>query len=98
MTVALVLKIAAFVVPLGFDTFAVAVLLGLRRLSPFRPAVTFAVFEALMPLVGFWLGRQAGRWLETPAAILGGLVLIGVAAHLARETLEDKDETERLSF
>jgi hypothetical protein len=26
------LKIAAFVVPLGFDTFAVAVLLGLRRM------------------------------------------------------------------
>jgi putative Mn2+ efflux pump MntP len=98
MTVAQVLKIAAFVVPLGLDTFAVAVLLGLRRLSPFPPAVTFALFEAVMPIVGLALGYLAGRQLETLATVLGGLVLICVAVHLGRETLESENESERFSF
>ena len=37
-------KTAAFVIPLGFDTLAVAVVLGLRGMRPLRPALTFAFF------------------------------------------------------
>jgi len=38
-------RIIAFVIPLGFDTLAVAIALGLRGIGPFRPALVFAAFE-----------------------------------------------------
>ncbi len=91
------LEIAAFVVPLGLDTFAVAVALGLRGVRPFRPAVTFAFFEAVMPLIGLLLGRVVGERFETPAVLLGGAVLLAVAAHMLKEALEN-DEAGNLSF
>ena len=62
-------KIAAFVVPLGFDTFAVAVLLGLRGMRPLRPAATFTFFEGVMPLVGLLIGRLVGARFKTPAVL-----------------------------
>jgi putative Mn2+ efflux pump MntP len=96
--IALLLKIVAFVIPLGFDTAAVAVLLGLRGIHPLRPALTFAVFEAVMPLIGLWLGRVIGARYEAMATVLGGLILLGVAGHLLKEVLEEEDETSDLSF
>jgi len=91
-------KVAAFVIPLGFDTLAVAIALGLRGMSPLRPALVFAFFEAVMPLIGLLLGRFIGERFETPAVILGGIVLLAVAAYMLKEALEDKEETENLSF
>lgn len=94
----MLLKVAAFVVPLGFDTLAVAVLLGLGRVRPLRPALTFTVFEAAMPLFGLFLGHAIGVRYETPAVVLGGVVLLGVAIHIAKEALEETDEAANLSF
>lgn len=94
----MLLKIAVFVVPLGFDTLAVAVALGFRGLLPLRPALTFALFEAVMPLVGLLLGRVIGARFETPAVVLGGIVLFAVALYMLKETLEEEDDTENLSF
>ncbi len=94
----MLLKIAAFVVPLGFDTFAVAIALGLRGVAPLRPAVAFAFFEAAMPLLGLLLGHFVGARFETPAVVAGGVVLLGVAAYIFKEALEDEDESENLSF
>jgi putative Mn2+ efflux pump MntP len=81
------LKIAAFVLPLGFDTFAVALLLGLRGMRPLRPAATFTVFEAVMPLIGLLTGRLVGARFETPAVVVGGIVLLGVAISMFKEAL-----------
>jgi hypothetical protein len=36
-------RIAAFVLPLGLDTLALAVALGLRGMKPLKPAMVFAV-------------------------------------------------------
>ncbi len=94
----MIVKMAAFVIPLGFDTLAVAVLLGLRGMSPLRPALTFAVFESVMPLIGLLLGRLVGASFKSPAVVLGGLVLLAVATYMVKEALEDQDETDRISF
>ncbi len=91
-------KIAAFVIPLGFDTLAVAIALGLRGIAPLRPALAFAFFEAAMPLIGLLLGHFVGARFETPAVLIGGTVLLAVAAYMLKEALEDNDETETLSF
>ncbi len=91
-------RIVAFVIPLGFDTLAVAIALGLRGIEPLRPALVFAAFETIMPIVGIVVGRFAGDRFAGPAEIVGGIVLIGVGIHAFREALEDEDETEGLSF
>ena len=89
-------RIAAFVIPLGFDTFAVAVALGLRGLRPLRPALSFALFETAMPLIGILVGRYVGLRFETLAVYIGAIILIGI--HALRETLERDNETASLSF
>jgi len=45
-------RIVAFVLPLGLDTLAIAIALGLQGQSPLRPALLFVVFETTMPLIG----------------------------------------------
>ncbi len=94
----MLVKVAAFVVPLGFDTLAVAVALGLHGMRPLRPALTFAFFEAMMPLIGLFVGHFVGARFETPAVVAGGIVLIGVALYLLKETWDDEDEAEGLTF
>jgi len=94
----LVFKIAAFVIPLGFDTFSVAMMLGLHGKRPFRPALTFACFEAVMPLIGLLLGRRVGARFETRTVVLGGVVLFGVAVCMLKETVEGEGEASKLAF
>jgi putative Mn2+ efflux pump MntP len=91
-------RISAFVIPLGFDTFAVAVALGLRGLRPLRPALCFALFETAMPLIGILVGRYVGLRFETLAVYIGAIILIGIGIHTLRETLERDNETASLSF
>lgn len=91
-------RIAAFVIPLGFDTFAVAVALGLRGLHPLRPALLFALFETVMPLIGIWVGRYIGLRFGTLAVYIGATILIGIGIHTLRETLEGDNETETASL
>lgn len=91
-------QIVAFVVPLAFDTFAVAIALGLRGVEPWRPAFVFAAFETLMPIAGIIVGRFAGDWFALPAALAGGVVLIGVGILAVREALAPEDEAAQLSF
>jgi len=67
-----VLARSAFVLPLGLDTLAIAIALGIQGHSPLRPALLFVVFETTMPLIGIVIGRVVGLWFETPAAYLGG--------------------------
>jgi manganese efflux pump family protein len=94
------LRIATFVIPLGFDTFAVAVALGLRGLCPLKPALLFALFETAAPLIGIVVGRYVGLWFGALAVYIGAIILIGIGIHTLRETLDnlDNNEAESLSF
>lgn len=92
------LRVAAFVLPLGLDTLAIAIALGMRGTPLVRAAVTFAVFEALMPLAGLALGGIVPREWETAATVAGGAVLALVGLHVVRESSELDEEVERLSF
>ena len=92
------LAIAAFVIPLGFDTLAVSIALGLRKVQPWRPALLFTLFEVTMPLVGIGLGRYVGARVESLAAYLGGIILVAVGVHTLREALGNEDEVQRFSL
>ncbi len=51
-----------------------------------------------MPLVGLILGYFVGARFESIATIAGGVVLLGVAAYVFKEFLDDDDESEAMSF
>jgi manganese efflux pump family protein len=75
------LKIAALVVPLGLDTLAVAIVLGIAGFPPhlrLRLSLFFAAFETAMPLIGVALGEPLGEAIGgianyCAAAVIGGL-------------------------
>jgi|ERR1700694_1820420 len=98
MPVVMILKIVAFVLPLGLDTLAISIALGLRGFAPWQAALTFAVFEGLMPILGVVLGRFVGLRFETAAVVLGGIILIGVGIHTIREASEVEKEIKHISF
>jgi putative Mn2+ efflux pump MntP len=94
------LKIAAFVFPLGLDTLALAIALGLRGFRPWRPALIFSAFEGVMPLFGIGLARLVSRRFETAAVVTGGIILVGLGIHSVREALrgDREKDVERISF
>jgi manganese efflux pump family protein len=65
---------------------------------PLRPALLFVVFETTMPLIGIVIGRVVGLWFETPAAYLGGLILLAVGLHSVREARHRENEEQRFAL
>lgn len=91
-------KLVAFILPLGLDTLAVSIALGLRGAPLLRVAVTFALFEGAMPLIGIAAASFVPRAWESIATTIGGLVLIGIGIHALIESRELDEEAEHLSF
>jgi len=84
------LKLAALILPLGLDTFGVALALGVAGLPSRRRtqiALLFTGFEAVMPLIGLGLGAPVGHAIGHVANfIAAGLVAaLGVYLLLGEE-------------
>jgi putative Mn2+ efflux pump MntP len=80
--VRIVLKLLAFVLPLGMDSFAVAAALGAAGLAGFRErlrvSLIFVVFEAGMPLIGLAAGGGIARAVGSVADYLAGAAVIAL--------------------
>lgn len=82
------------VLSLGIDNLLVSTMIGLSPVrGKFKIALIFALFEALMPLAGFfvgtWLLTLLGKW-----AFYAGIVLLfGLGVYFL---LEDDDDEEKL--
>lgn len=93
-----VLKLIAFIVPLGLDTFGVALALGISGLPARRRthiALLFTAFETIMPLVGVALGVPLGHTIGSAADYIAAALLVALGAYMLRDG-EGKDEGERL--
>ena len=92
-----VLKLLAFVLPLGLDSFAVAAAIGAIRATTLaervRVSLIFVIFEGGMPLIGLGLGSALARGIGQVAnyAAAAAVIAIGAWMLLAGE----KDEEER---
>jgi putative Mn2+ efflux pump MntP len=79
-----VLKLLAFVLPLGLDSFAVAAAIGatgpVAAGQRLRISVIFVAFEAGMPLIGLTLGSGLARAIGDIADYLAAAAVIGVGA------------------
>jgi manganese efflux pump family protein len=91
------LKLLAFVLPLGLDSFAVAAAIGaVRATTPaerLRVSLVFVIFEGGMPLIGLGLGGALARGIGSVAnyAAAAAVIVIGAWMLLAGE----QDEEER---
>jgi len=73
----------ALILSLGIDTLMVAISLGVAQIRGKLPiALTFALAEGVMPLIGLLAGRALGRILGNGTAWLAGLILMALAVWL----------------
>lgn len=91
----MVAKLIALVLPLGFDTFAVAAALGVigvRSSDRLRVSVLFSTFEAGMPLIGLALGAPLGNAIGGAAdyVAIGVLLAFGLYTMLSSDRREDE--------
>jgi len=92
-----VLKLLAFVLPLGLDSFAAAAAVGAMRVTTVRQrlriSLVFVVFEGGMPLIGLGLGAALARGIGQVAGYLAGAAVIAIGAWTL--LAEDKDEQDK---
>jgi putative Mn2+ efflux pump MntP len=88
------LKLVAVILPLGLDTFAVALALGIAGLPHghrTRIALLFAAFEAGMPLIGVALGVPLGHAVGSAGDYIAAALLVALGLYVL---LSDEDEQQ----
>ena len=92
-----VLKLLAFVLPLGLDSFAVAAAIGAIRATTLaervRVSLIFVIFEGGMPLIGLGLGSALARGFGHVANYAAAAAVIAIGAWMLLAS--EKDEEER---
>ncbi len=90
----MIVRLLAFVLPLGLDSFAVAAALGaaqpLGRAARLRISLIFVAFEAGMPLIGLAAGGGLARLVGGTADYVAAAAVIGIGAWM----LADRDDDE----
>ena len=78
----MLVKLLAFVLPLGLDSFAVAAAIGASRVTTARErariSLIFVTFEGGMPLIGLGLGAALARGIGSIADYLAAATVIAV--------------------
>lgn len=87
------LKMIVLILSLGIDTLIVSTSLGfVKTKGALKVALTFAFAEAVMPLIGLFIGKGFGQLIGHWASLIGGIALIAVSVWLI--FFEDDDEEE----
>jgi manganese efflux pump family protein len=95
------LKLLAFVLPLGLDSFAVAAALGASQVTTawqrLRISLVFVIFEGGMPLIGLAAGSALTRGIGRIADYLAAaaVIAIGIWMLLAGDGAEE-DKASRI--
>jgi manganese efflux pump family protein len=94
------LKLLAFVLPLGLDSFAVAAALGASQVTTawqrLRISLVFVIFEGGMPLIGVALGSALARGIGHIADYLAAAAVIGVGIWMLADNADEEDKTRRI--
>ena len=93
------LKLLAFVLPLGLDSFAVAAALGASQVTTawqrLRISLVFVLFEGGMPLIGLALGSALARGIGHIADYLAAAAVIGIGIWMLLAGDEDSEDKAR---
>jgi putative Mn2+ efflux pump MntP len=95
------LKLLAFVLPLGLDSFAVAAALGASQVSTawqrLRISLVFVIFEGGMPLIGLVAGSALARGIGRIADYLAAAAVIGIGIWmLLADNSDEEDKASRI--
>jgi manganese efflux pump family protein len=89
-----VLKLLAFVLPLGLDSFAVAAAIGALQPPTWRQtlriSLIFVIFEGGMPLIGLGLGSALAQGIGHVASYLAAAAVVGIGAWMLVTDEEEK--------
>jgi putative Mn2+ efflux pump MntP len=92
-----VLKLLAFVLPLGLDSFAVAAAIGAAQVIGWRQqlriSLTFVIFEGGMPLIGLAVGSALARGIGHAANYLAAAAVIAVGVRML--VVDGRDEEKQ---
>ena len=93
------LELIAIAVGLSMDAFAVSVCKGLAlKKITVRHALTvgvwFGLFQALMPLIGYFLGSRFEKYIVSVDHWIAFVLLAGIGANMLREAWKNDDSGE----
>ncbi len=93
------LSILGIAVALAMDAFAVSIAVGisLKKISArqtFRLSWHFGLFQALMPVLGWWLGNAIHTFVENYAHWIAFALLAAVGSNMLREALQFDQESD----
>lgn len=94
-----IIELLLLAVGLSMDAFAVSACKGLsmQRVSFGKAAICgiwFGVFQALMPLIGFFLGSSFERLISAIAPWIAFVLLLLIGGNMIREALGGEDDEE----
>ena len=93
-----IFEIVLIAVALGFDAFAVGLGVGTTCCAPrqvFRLSFHFGLFQFMMPLIGWLLGRYILVWAETWGSWIAFGLLLFIGARMVRQgVIPAEEETE----
>lgn len=93
------LKLLAFVLPLGLDSFAVATAIGSAQATTasqrLRISLVLMIFEGGMPLIGLGLGSVLAHGIGVAADYLAAIIVGGIGAWMLLS--DDQDEEAKAS-
>lgn len=95
-----VLKLLAFVLPLGVDSFAMAAALGTRRPTRrqrWRLSLLFVAFEGGMPLIGLAIGAPVALAMGSTADYIAGGVLVVVGLWMVFADENEDEANDRIT-
>lgn len=88
---------------LSMDAFAVAICKGLatKNVKPYHMAVTglwFGGFQALMPLIGYFLGATFEKYVTKVDHWIAFILLGAIGANMIKEAFEKEEECDNCDF
>jgi len=89
------LEIFGIALALAVDAFCTALSIGTAKRYPgqaFRLSFHFGLFQALMPVVGWWLGRQVVEWVQAWDHWLASGILLVIGLHMLWESFQREEE------
>ena len=60
----------------SIDAMAAGFTLTLMNVNPFFACITIGIITFLLSIIGVFIGKNSGTWLESKAEIMGGIILI----------------------
>jgi manganese efflux pump family protein len=95
-----VLKLLAFVLPLGLDAFAVAAAIGAVRTVGWRGRIrisaVFVIFEGGMPLIGLAAGGALARGIGRVADYVAAAVVIAAGLWMLAGDADEEEKAGRI--